>query len=178
MNKGTPIGVTIEMPEHQQINDMALAQVKGKTVAVVGGDDHELRMWDLATSGEVGKALRHGKTIYGLAVSTLNGNPVAVASYGVGMRMWDLVTGKLIGTTFGSTAVSRIASGTLDGRPIVVADHVNGGIQVCGLTTREEAGDTLRAGEVTALAITSFNGVSIAVACTESTVRAWAPGAS
>ncbi|MBB5778721.1 hypothetical protein HD596_005477 [Nonomuraea jabiensis] len=178
MNKGTQIAAAIEMPEHYQINDMALAQVKGKTVAVVGGYDHELRLWDLDTSGEVGKALRHGKTIYGLAVSTLNGKPVAVASYGVGMRMWDLVAGKLIGTTFGSTAVSRIASGTLNGRPIVVADHVNGGIQVWDLTTRGEVGDALRSGEITALTVTAFNGVSIAVACTESTVRGWALGAS
>lgn len=178
LREGTLIGAAIQMPERFQINDMELAQLRGKTVAVVGGYDHELRVWDVAKTESVGKALRHGKTIHGLAVSTLGGNPVAIASYGVGMRMWDLEEGKLIGKTFGDTEVTVIASGTLNGRPVVVADRVGGGIQVWDLTTREKVGDTLRSGDVIALTVTSINGVTVAVAATESTIRAWTLGPS
>jgi ABC-type nitrate/sulfonate/bicarbonate transport system substrate-binding protein len=44
LKSGTPIGRVIEMPEQYQINALELAELKGKTVAVVGGYDHELNM--------------------------------------------------------------------------------------------------------------------------------------
>jgi WD40 repeat protein len=68
LKNGAPIGRVIEMPEQYQINALELAELKGKTVAVVGGYDHELNMWDVAGGAPAGKRLRHGKTIYGPTV--------------------------------------------------------------------------------------------------------------
>jgi WD40 repeat protein len=49
---------------------------------------------------------------------------------------------------------------------------------VWDLTTGEGIGDTLRSGDVSSIAVTSVKGVTIAVATTESTVRAWSLGLS
>lgn len=175
---GTQIGAAIVMPEGFQINDMAIGTLNGRMVAVAGGYDHELRVWDLADFGETGKAMRHGKTISALAVTVVNGKTVAVANYGVGMRMWDLTTRKRIGGTFGVTAVSMIAAGTLNGQPIVVADHVDGGVEVWDLVTRTGVGNLLNTGTLTSLATASVNGMTVAAACTQYTVQGWILGPS
>ncbi|PZG16680.1 hypothetical protein C1J01_20175, partial [Nonomuraea aridisoli] len=95
------------------VDVVAVGEVDGKTVAVTGGDDRTVRVWDLSTGSPVGKPLvGHTSGVYAVAVGELNGMTVAVTGGDDRtVRVWDLSTGSpvgkpLVGHTSGVYAVA------------------------------------------------------------------------
>ncbi|MGW5280481.1 WD40 repeat domain-containing protein [Streptomyces collinus] len=93
------------------------AAVDERFVGVTG----EGRVWDLTTSRWVGVQPRQRGA---LALETLDGRSVLLTSLRAeGVHRWDLATGELLAPPLtGHTGEVRAgATGTLDGRPVVVA---------------------------------------------------------
>ncbi|WBO61582.1 MULTISPECIES: WD40 repeat domain-containing protein [Streptomyces] len=91
--------------------------VDGRFVAVTG----EGRVWDLTASQWIGVQPRQRGA---LALETLEGRSVILTSLRAeGVHLWDLATGELLAPPLtGHTSEVRAgATGTLDGRPVVVA---------------------------------------------------------
>jgi WD40 repeat protein len=65
----------------------------GRPVAVTGGDDATVRIWDLGTGALLGSPLTgHTRAVWAVAAMVLpGGRPVAVAgSYDATVRIWDI----------------------------------------------------------------------------------------
>ncbi|MFB7334095.1 WD40 repeat domain-containing protein [Streptomyces adustus] len=93
------------------------AAVDGRFVGVTG----EGRVWDLTASRWIGVQPRQRGA---LALETLEGRSVILTSLKAeGVHLWDLATGELLAPPLtGHTSEVRAgATGTLDGRPVVVA---------------------------------------------------------
>jgi WD40 repeat protein len=93
------------------------AVVDGRFVGVTG----EGRVWDLTESRWIGVQPRQRGA---LALERLEGRSVVLTSHEAeGVHLWDLATGEVLAPPLtGHTSEVRVgATGTLDGRPVVVA---------------------------------------------------------
>ncbi len=128
----------------RDISAAAAGEVDGVPVAVTGGYDGKVRVWDLRTGDPRGKPLDHGDYVRTVIVSNVTGNPVALTASTDGtVRAWDLRTGAARGELFpgkrGSIPinfdnnVNAIAIGTVDGVPVVVTGDNSGLISVRAL---------------------------------------------
>lgn len=129
------------------VTAVAVGVLDGRAIAVSGGLDGTLRVWDLATVQPLGRPLTgHAGGIRAVAVGTVDARSVAVSGDDHGsVRMWDLASGQpvgrpLIGHTDGIRAV---AVGTLEGRPVVVSGSDDGTVRVWDLAAGEPLGRPL-----------------------------------
>ncbi|MFE2182481.1 hypothetical protein [Streptomyces sp. NPDC059455] len=77
--------------DESSMNAVACTTIDGRPMAVVGGHDEEVRVWDLAT-GEVRATLGHALVVE-VVCGVLDGTPVAVtAGYDMTVRVFDLRT--------------------------------------------------------------------------------------
>ncbi|MGI8815141.1 MAG: WD40 repeat domain-containing protein [Pseudonocardia sp.] len=89
-------------------------EVDGTPVAVTGGYDQTVRVWDLRAGAQIGEPLTgHTATVWAVACTEVDGTPVAVtAGDDQTVRVWDLRAGGLqdvveLPTTIGAIAVGR-----------------------------------------------------------------------
>ena len=105
----------------------------GGRLAVSGGDDGTVRVWDLAAGQPLGEPLTgHYSLVYEVAVGELDGRPIAVSGGDDGtVRMWDLAAGQQLGQplTGHDGVVRALAVGELDGRPIAVSGGDDGTVR-------------------------------------------------
>jgi WD40 repeat protein len=134
-----------------------------RMVAVTGGHDGTVRIWDLATGTPIGDPLTgHRDWVTALACTVIDDRPVAVTAGGHDgtVRIWDLTTGTPI-----------------DDRPVAVtAGGHDGTARIWDLTTGTPIGDPLTGHRdwVTALACTVIDGRPVAVTGGhDKTVRIW-----
>ncbi len=103
--------------EYTSLSIGFFAAVDGRFVGVT----EEGRVWDLTASRWIGVQPRQRGA---LALETLEGRSVILTGRGAeGVHLWDLATGELLAPPMtGHTSEVRVgATGTLDGRPVVVA---------------------------------------------------------
>ena len=162
------------------IDAVACSVLDGRPVAVTGGRDATMRVWDLATGRQIGQPLTgHNSRVYAAACSVLDDRSIAVTSSGDStVRVWDLATGQQIGEplTGHVGAVYAVACTVLDGRPIAVTGGRDGTVRVWDLATGQQIGEPLTgdSSPVNAVACTVLDGRSIAVAGgNEATLRIW-----
>jgi WD40 repeat protein len=74
----------------------------GCSVAISGGDDCSVRLWDLATGEQIGQPLTgHTESVTAVATALLGDTPVAVTgSNDCTIRLWNLTTGKQLRSPF------------------------------------------------------------------------------
>jgi WD40 repeat protein len=149
-------------------------------VAVTGGADHTVRIWDLASGQPYGPPLAAGKgPVDEIACGQLDGRPIAVIVSGerTVLRVWDLVTGQPLGSPFGrkSAHVLDVAYANIDGHPVAVTASADGRVRVWDLVTRRLlAGLTGHSGTVHRVACTELEGRPVAVtASRDGTVSGW-----
>ena len=72
----------------------SLGQVNGRRIAVSGGADDTVRVWDLATMKQTGDPLTgHDQAVYSVMVTQVNGRSVIVSGgEDHTVRVWDLIT--------------------------------------------------------------------------------------
>jgi WD40 repeat protein len=117
---------------------------------VSGGDDGQVRIWDLESGAQVGSPLAADPyCVASVAVAELAGRPVIVSGGETGViRRWDLADGRLVGSDIRAhyavvrtLAVRDLAIGVSDGDPVIVsAGFEDGAVRVWGL----ESGELIR----------------------------------
>ncbi|MFE7476647.1 WD40 repeat domain-containing protein, partial [Streptomyces sp. NPDC057575] len=148
---------------------VATVMLDGRAIAVTGGQDGEVRVWDLATGEQVGEPLvGHTATVEAVATAVVDGRVVAVTGSGDGeVRVWDLATGEQVsGPLKGHTAtVEAVATAVVDGRAVAVTGSFGGEALVWDLATGGYACKPLQGhtGWVTAAATAVVDGRVVAV---------------
>jgi WD40 repeat protein len=103
---------------------LAVGELDGRPVALTGGGDNTVRLWDLTTATQLAASVPPGHTdeIGGIVVGESAGRTVAVTGGWDGkIMLWDLATGRRIGDPLLSPdgPVDNIAITRLRGRPAV-----------------------------------------------------------
>ncbi|MFJ5731540.1 WD40 repeat domain-containing protein [Streptomyces paradoxus] len=159
----------------------------GQVVAVTGGEDGTVRVWDLITGAPVGEPLTgHSARVRAVATAVLADGRVVVVtgSSDSAVRVWDLSTGELLHAlrvgaldhgvrcvataTLGDGRVLALIGASLQQEPVRAWDLTTGA-RVCDASGRHPAG-------VTALAATRLpDGRTVLVTCcsADRAARVW-----
>jgi WD40 repeat protein len=171
-------------------------------VAVSGGYDATVRVWDLALGIPADEPLTdhqvavNAGAVTAVAVGELEGRPVVVCGGGDGtLRLWDLERGTPIGPRLtGHDVVPRlrpfqrevtaVAVGELEGRPVVVSGGYDGRLRVWDLAHGTSIGQwstsqdvvhpfKYRLGGVDAVAVGKLEGRPVVTSLDYFAVRVW-----
>ena len=138
----------VVLGRHAGVQAVTAATLDGTPVAVTGGHDGTVRMWDLR-SGETRWEAHYDDfgQVNAVTVGEADGTPVAVTggSYRR-VRMWDLRTGATRGKPRRShtSVVNTVAVGEVDGTPVAVTGGLDGTVRVWDLRARAARGKPLR----------------------------------
>ncbi|MGW3240340.1 trypsin-like peptidase domain-containing protein [Streptomyces olivaceus] len=158
LKAGAPIGRPLR---HSAVGDLffskhavsavACTVVDDALIAVTGGDDRTVRVWDLEAGPSLGQPrLGHGSEVRAVACTVMDGKPVAVTGSLDGtLRIWDLASGTPIGRPLSSHSTSDRAAApfpaaddcavwtvectVVDGTPIAVSGFGDGKTRVWDL---------------------------------------------
>jgi WD40 repeat protein len=105
---------------------VAWGSLAGRPIAVTGGYDRTVRVWDLRTRREVGRPLVHRSAVMSVAFGTRGDEPVVVTGGADRtVRVWSLVTREQAGEPLLTERALTgpavpVACMELDGRPIAI----------------------------------------------------------
>ncbi|MER6789289.1 WD40 repeat domain-containing protein [Streptomyces sp. NPDC000658] len=118
------------------VRGVATAVVRGRHLAVTGGDDGSVRVWDLDGGREPGGRAR---PVQRFATAVVDGRAVVVTAEGDDLRIRDLDDGELLGEplTGQSGGVDLLTVGTVNGRPTLITRD-RSAVRIWDLTTREQ----------------------------------------
>ncbi|MFI0967909.1 WD40 repeat domain-containing protein [Streptomyces sp. NPDC021080] len=129
------------------VRGVATAVVNRHHLAVTGGDDRSVRIWDLDGERETGRETGsrpagHAGTVTGVTTAVVNGSCVIVTGGSdTRVRIWDLDGRGQLGEplTGHTAAVGLLTAGTVDGRAVLLTrDDRHKTVRMWDLTTREE----------------------------------------
>ncbi|WP_326820352.1 serine/threonine-protein kinase [Streptosporangium sp. NBC_01756] len=175
----TPSGSSSGAPAPGVLS-VAVGEVGGRVVAVSGGDDGTVRMWDPVTGRQTGTPLAgHAGGVLSVAVGQMSGRAVVVSGGDDGtVRVWDPVAGRQFGVSLGGHAgvVRSVAVGQVGGRAVVVSGGDDGTVGVWDPVAGRRVGPPLsgHVGVVRSVAFGQVGGRAIAVSSgDDGTVRVW-----
>ncbi|GAB2582698.1 hypothetical protein GCM10027168_14260 [Streptomyces capparidis] len=144
---------------------MGAALVDGRPIAVTGGGDPFLQVWDLLRGEELGQPLTGVEPAAGaVALAGVDGRAVVVAGDGGGaLRMWDLATREPLGSAMAGheDVVETLATATVAGRAIAVSGGRDETTRVWDLARGEQLGEPFAGHRLRML--TEVAGVPVAV---------------
>jgi serine/threonine-protein kinase len=132
-----PLANTVLTGHTMWVNDVAAAEVGGRTVAISSSDDETVRVWDIASGTPVRTLTGHTHYVYAVTTAQLGGGPVIVSgSADQTMRVWDLASGRLVRILTGHThPVTSVSTTVLNGKVIAVSGSWDSTVRVWDLAT-------------------------------------------
>lgn len=98
---------------------VATAVVDGRAVAVTGGDEGAVLVWDLACGERLGDPLPAGGSVWAVATTVVEGRPVVVvADPDVLTQAWDLIARRPLAARAGGAWA--VTTAVVDGRAMVL----------------------------------------------------------
>jgi WD40 repeat protein len=162
-----------------QVWTVAFGELDSHPIALSGGTDGTVRVWDLASGTQRGQPLTgHNGWVAAVAFGELDGRSIALSGGRDGtVRVWDLPSGTQRGEPLtGYDEVWSVAFGELDGRPAALSGGRDGTVRVWDLASGTQRGEPLTGhhGGVRAVAFGQLDGQPIALsASSEGTVLVW-----
>src|SRR5262245_15575945 len=102
--------------QHPNGVDFAIFSPDGEKLAI-GGYDHKVKLWDVATGQEIGAFEGHGGRVISGAFSP-DGQRLATGSYDHTVKLWDTATGQELVTLNGHKGGVLAVAFSLDGRKL------------------------------------------------------------
>ncbi|HEY2286656.1 MAG TPA: AAA family ATPase [Streptosporangiaceae bacterium] len=138
-----------------------------------GGDDGNVRLWDVATEQEIGAPMSSGLAPVEAVAFSPDGATVAAGSSDGTAQLWDVTTQHEVGTTMtaGPAAIRALAFGP--GGKVLAAGGEDGDVRLWDAATQSQPGATMATGApVTALSF-SRNGTTLATAEGNGSTELW-----
>ncbi|MEV0201909.1 hypothetical protein [Nonomuraea sp. NPDC050691] len=159
---------------------MAAAVVDGRPLAVTGGHDPHVEVWDALTGVPVGGPRRTGDHVSAIAVTEVADRPVILtAGDDNTLRIWDLAGGRPVGAPLSghAGAIKGITVARLGGRPIAVTEALEEPPRIWDLARAEQLGGPLAVPDEqapTAVITTEIDGAPVVVTGHhDGTIRVW-----
>jgi hypothetical protein len=165
--------------------EMTAAVVDGRPLAVTGGHDPHIEVWDALTGEPVGAPRQTGDYVSAIAVTELASRAlILTGSDDNTLRIWDLATGQLVGVPLSghADAIQEITLSRLGGRPVVVTEAREEPPRIWDLARAEQLGNALAVPDEpapTAVTATEINGEPVVVTGHhDGTIRVWSISAA
>ncbi|MFJ2862713.1 hypothetical protein [Kitasatospora sp. NPDC087314] len=162
-----------------EVDAVACTVLDDQPVAVTGGMDGTIRVWDLRSGKQFGEPLDgHTDWVETVVCTSLDGEPIVVsASADRTLRRWSLTERRQIGAPLvGHTdRVCSVALTAFDDRPAVVSGSADGTVRIWDLRSGQQLGAPFEGhGYVAGVSCTVIDGVPVAVSAGgDGTVRVW-----
>ncbi len=144
----------------------------GSTLAT-GGDDGNVRLWDVATEQEIGAPMSSGLAPVEAVAFSPDGATVAAGSSGGTVQLWDATTQHEVGTTMtaGPAAIRALAFGP--GGKVLAAGGEDGDVRFWDTATQSQPGAAMATGAAVAALSFSGNGTTLATAESDGRTELW-----
>jgi WD40 repeat protein len=158
---------------------LAMGMLEGRPVVVSGGDEGQVRVWDLVGAEPVYESLEgHSDSVTALAIGMLETQSIIVSgSRDHTIRFWDLATGVSLGDELTvNGVVHSLAIETRRGRPVIVAGMSDNAVGIWDLNSHTPVRPLLleHGQRVYAVATGTIEGRPIIVSGSrDQTVRVW-----
>jgi WD40 repeat protein len=145
----------------------------GATLAT-GGDDGNVRLWDVATRQETGAPMSSGLRAVQAVTFSSDGTTLAAASSDGTIQLWDVATRQEAGTTMtaGPAAAGALAF-TPDGKFLAAGD-AGGDVRLWAVATHVQQGATMATGAPVRALSFSAGGATLATAEGDGSAELWA----
>lgn len=164
------------------VTALAAGTLGGRDVVVVGGSDHRLVVYDLATAQAIGAALDgHTDVVRAIDIAVVAGRTLVCSAGDDGTaRLWDLRSGEPVPLGTGHASITApgpltaVALTNLDGRPTVLTGGADGVLRIWDVENgraRELSGHSR---QVSAVTVGEAGGDPVAAtAAWDDTARIW-----
>jgi WD40 repeat protein len=143
------------------VTAVACTHLDGRAIAVTGGWDHTVRIWDLISGIPIGLFSGHNGRVTAVACGQLDGRAIAVTGgWDHTVRIWDLTSGIAIDLLTGHTGpVTAVACAHLDAHPSVVTSGRDHTVRIWDPRTRLQINRIDLPSDVKAVTVTPAGGI-------------------
>ena len=143
------------------------------TKLATGGDDGNVRLWEVATEQEIGAPMSSGLAKVEAVAFSPDGATVAAGSSDGTVQLWDATSQHEVGTTMtaGPAAIRALAFGP--GGKVLAAGGEDGDVRLWDTATQSQPGATMATGAAVAALSFSRNGTTLATAEGDGRTELW-----
>ena len=143
------------------------------TKLATGGDDGNVRLWDVATQQEIGAPMSSGLAPVEALAFSPDGTTVAAGSSDGTVQLWDAATQHEVGTTMAAGPAAVRALAFSPGGKVLAAGGEDGDVRLWDTATQTQSGATMATGAPVAALSFSGNGTTLATAEGDGSTELW-----
>jgi WD40 repeat protein len=143
------------------------------TKLATGGDDGNVRLWDVATQQEIGVPMSSGLAAVEALAFSPDGTTVAAGSSEGTVQLWDAATQHEVGTTMAAGPAAIRALAFSPGGKVLAAGGEDGDVRLWDTATQTQSGATMATGAPVAALSFSGNGATLATAEGDGSTELW-----
>ena len=143
------------------------------TKLATGGDDGNVRLWDVATHQEIGAPMSSGLAPVEALAFSPDGTTVAAGSSDGTVQLWDAATQHEVGTTMAAGPAAVRALAFSPGGKVLAAGGEDGDVRLWDTATQAQSGATMATGAPVAALSFSGNGTTLATGEGDGSTELW-----